>query len=1158
MSISQQNSRLPPNLRGREMRGEISSLILLNERANLLKIIKDRDNNINKRKELQDEHEEILKRLMGNIKQKKVARAKGRGGIRKSRAQEKRETERGIRGEKRTPGTDEPVIIGEQIKRTDGGLQITYQDPAESARIQRERAQDLARLENIRLEDNRLRGEREREDRNLRREELQFNRERLERDERRHQDLLQLRDRELLAKTTSIQSNPIVPDEDIPLEKTQSELERVASLESQLSRAGELLDPSLPPQTSAASLATSGNAPQAESIVAPSVVGDPALTVEETTPEDRRQEFLNLQPGGGSVFGGEELPAVGEEEAELTVEITDQPTDPLEGYLEAQRSSSVDKPTTVAEVFTENPITSEELSSGIRRPPSPRQPATGRDYEDDLRLLGRAGLPIGEPGSAERLEFENKLGTGEYRGTLTTLQEIEDSEPDPDKAFENLKRLLGNVDATKELADQSIERKLKTIEANAAMTSGPDDSLEKQKKANAEYIKKEDERERERARIAQEEGKRLIEKRKIFTPPPPLPTQPGLTLNLSKSVDSDVAGLPSIKSREPPAPRPRSKLPDELAEGLGITTSRLDPTRSSGESRGRRGGISVDKLEGITLGESIEPEVELAIEPEVPIEPEVEEAEVAEPDVEESGKKLSRREKIPDLLERLDDVIHDARKTKLLKAVRDFQRSKLAQETDDSGSGQKLADYLEEADEDVNTDFEKVIEVILKGHKKDWDDKKKFNAFYDRIDKIIIEMTAEIDGASSSSSSSSDSDSSTGIYSEPSTPDPIGDIIRKGEITIDDQDYFFDRQLNPNNGNETIFLFDKTTNELVGEYGEDNYFGRGGYIEPIETSATGGDLVLEDDGPSMIFKGISMYQFDEDDDPGTQAGNLVDEMGIDLDDGDGEYGDAVRSAFKELEDNGFEPALLRPMDYSGHSEANQYHRSKAAYALRESDEKTAFEVFDTGMKRGDTVMPSVSTFKKLGIHKNPSAGEFGSRYYNLAMIVDDDGNEIRSHLKEPTVEEPSVEEPSVEESPPVEDDLGSPLSPDTLRDLAKGAPQPPIKAPEVVKKSPAYRYVDRDVESPPVKKKSKPIPATIGVSGGVQRSTSGGSMIGPRADGTKGGYTDGNIIKLLELRDEIKLSKSKKKEMKDRIKKLRQEDSLMSVTEAIDELRKLL
>ena len=155
------------------------------------------------------------------------------------------------------------------------------------------------------------------------------------------------------------------------MEKTQSELERVASLESQLSRAGELLDPSLPPQTSAASLATSG-----------------------------------------SVFGGEELPAVGEEEAELTVEITDQPTDPLEGYLEAQRSSSVDKPTTVAEVFTENPITSEELSSGIRRPPSPRQPATGRDYEDDLRLLGRAGLPIGEPGSAERLEFENKLGTG--------------------------------------------------------------------------------------------------------------------------------------------------------------------------------------------------------------------------------------------------------------------------------------------------------------------------------------------------------------------------------------------------------------------------------------------------------------------------------------------------------------------------------------------------------------------------------------------------------------------------------------------------------------------------------------------------------------------------------------------------------------------------
>ena len=1088
MSISQQNSRLPPNLRGREMRSEISSLILLNERANLLKIIKDRDNNINKRKELQDEHEEILKRLMGNIKQKKVARAKGRGGIRKSRAQEKRETERGIRGEKRTPGTDEPVIIGEQIKRTDGGLQITYQDPAESARIQRERAQDLARLENIRLEDNRLRGEREREDRNLRREELQFNRDRLERDERRHQDLLQLRDRELLAKTTSIQSNPIVPDEDIPLEKTQSELDRIATVESQLSRAGELLEPSLPPQTSATSLATSGNAPQAESIIAPSVVGDPALTVEETpetTPEDRRQEFLNLQPGGGSVFGGEELPAVGEEEAELTVEITDQPTDAEQEELfrEAERSRAAaakefELNEKVADVTTTKPITSEELSSGIRRPPSPRQPATGRDYEDDLRLLGRAGLPIGEPGSAE---------------------------------------LLGNVDATKELADQSIERKLKTIEANAAMTSGPDDSLEKQKKANAEYIKTQEEEEREeRARIAQEEGKRLIETRKKFTPPPPLPTQPGLTLNLSGDSSSS---LTSIKSREPPAPRPRSKLPDELAEGLGITTSRLDPTRSSGESRGRRGGISVDKLEGITLGESIEPEVaesEVPIEPEVE-EAEVEEAEVAEPDEEESGKKLSRREKIPDLLERLNTAVKIRERVQdgwvgqkqLLKAIRDFRKSKLAQETDDSSSQQKLADYLEDADVgQYDTDFEKVIEVILKGHKKDWDDKKKFNAFYDRINNILD--LAEEDEPNLIPITSSGSSGSSSEEFEIEAYDAGDDVLIIDLFPqFNKEDVETALSLVAINGYEPLFVDPNqfgimdTPEEIpfVVKYNEDgkaeiwttNMKPGENYVSPSRFRKIGNvlnnpddpeDLILVDDNRKRILSLALVSSLQSSESDLSQKRITVNDV---------EY----------FIDDTTEPNVLIDINTG----------------------ERLFEITDELEQQLEAVEPG---------------GVLPSSRFSLRPIP---------------VEEPSVEEPSVE------DDLGSPLSPDTLRDLAKGAPQPPEvveKSPEVAKKSPAYRYVDRDVESPPVKKKSKPIPPTIGVKGGVQRSTSGGSMIGPRADGTKGGYTDGNIIKLLELKDDIKLSKSKKKEMKDRIKKLRQEDSLMSVTEAIDELRKLL
>jgi hypothetical protein len=87
----------------------------------------------------------------------------------------------------------------------------------------------------------------------------------------------------------------------------------------------------------------------------------------------------------------------------------------------------------------------------------------------------------------------------------------------------------------------------------------------------------------------------------------------------------------------------------------------------------------------------------------------------------------------------------------------------------------------------------------------------------------------------------------------------------------------------------------------------------------------------------------------------------------------------------------------------------------------------------------------------------------------------------------------------------------------------------------------------------------KPKEETFGVKGGYQRSTSGEGPIGPRPDGTKGGYTATNVITLFQKRENIsKIPKEKKAEMKQLIDGvLRKRDSKMSVNKAIAEIKKL-
>ena len=140
--------RLPSNLRSN--RSDIQDL---NDRANLIKIINNRENALKKRKELSDEYNEIMKRLHKAQMKKKKSLARSRGGVRNSRSWEIRRQEQFNRGERRKAGQEDSEVIGEvKTKDAEGNIQISYRDYNEEERlrladIQRNQAEVL-RLEN--------------------------------------------------------------------------------------------------------------------------------------------------------------------------------------------------------------------------------------------------------------------------------------------------------------------------------------------------------------------------------------------------------------------------------------------------------------------------------------------------------------------------------------------------------------------------------------------------------------------------------------------------------------------------------------------------------------------------------------------------------------------------------------------------------------------------------------------------------------------------------------------------------------------------------------------------------------------------------------------------------------------------------------------------
>ena len=86
------------------------SVLELNNRQTLAKLLKSKEFQYLKRLELKESNDEIIKRILDNQKQKKIARARGRGSLRKSREQNIREKMAVERGERREKGEEEVKV----------------------------------------------------------------------------------------------------------------------------------------------------------------------------------------------------------------------------------------------------------------------------------------------------------------------------------------------------------------------------------------------------------------------------------------------------------------------------------------------------------------------------------------------------------------------------------------------------------------------------------------------------------------------------------------------------------------------------------------------------------------------------------------------------------------------------------------------------------------------------------------------------------------------------------------------------------------------------------------------------------------------------------------------------------------------------------------
>ena len=104
--------RLAPNLRV-----DRQSIRQLNDRQTLAKLLKSKEFEYLKKLELKEANEDIIKKLVEEQKLKRIAGARRRGSLRKSREQQIRETQSYQRGERREAGEEEVRVRGSQQER---------------------------------------------------------------------------------------------------------------------------------------------------------------------------------------------------------------------------------------------------------------------------------------------------------------------------------------------------------------------------------------------------------------------------------------------------------------------------------------------------------------------------------------------------------------------------------------------------------------------------------------------------------------------------------------------------------------------------------------------------------------------------------------------------------------------------------------------------------------------------------------------------------------------------------------------------------------------------------------------------------------------------------------------------------------------------------
>tara|TARA_R110002126_G_scaffold146267_1_gene292219 strand:- start:2528 stop:5557 length:3030 start_codon:yes stop_codon:yes gene_type:complete len=434
--------RLPATLQSN--RTDIKSL---NDRANLIKIINNRENALKKRKELMGEYNEIMKRLHQAQMKKKAGLRRSRGGVRTSRSYEKREMERYKRGERRKEGQDEPEIIGEEVKRdAAGNIQITYRDYAEEERLRAaaqvdrdveqlrlEARQDILRLDDINRADglrrddyNRQQQQRAEDEINrtldierlnqIRQEDLQLRYDERQRDK---QDA-ELRHRENYALQREFRNrDDAFRDININRDDENKAYDRLIQ--------GRQLD------------YAEARMREGQDFMRALFEVDERLNRRFDLAENQFRNLLDTNPNGV------EIQNLMDENPRFTpngvIELPDRPNAPPvepaaeDAFDQLERVLSEDEVIIPAdeqpdegqeEPVIETPIFTPARNYADDLPPQAelRQPrGAGRSYAADLDIISRF-LDIPAEGTPERIEFDNSLAAGEFEGTMELINSV--------------------------------------------------------------------------------------------------------------------------------------------------------------------------------------------------------------------------------------------------------------------------------------------------------------------------------------------------------------------------------------------------------------------------------------------------------------------------------------------------------------------------------------------------------------------------------------------------------------------------------------------------------------------------------------------------------------------------------------------------------------